>query len=56
MARVPARHRGEHGIAALGPLDQARGDHRHGEAGEDPTAGVDESDDLCLLMPLRLND
>jgi DNA polymerase-3 subunit beta len=24
--------------------------------GEDPSAGVDESDDLCLLMPLRLND
>ena len=24
--------------------------------GEDPSAGVDESDDLCLLMPLRLNE
>lgn len=24
--------------------------------GENPSAGVDESDDLCLLMPLRLND
>lgn len=24
--------------------------------GEDASAGIDESDDLCLLMPLRLND
>ncbi len=24
--------------------------------GEDPTAGIDDCDDLCLLMPLRLND
>jgi DNA polymerase-3 subunit beta len=24
--------------------------------GENPSAGIDESDDLCLLMPLRLND
>jgi DNA polymerase-3 subunit beta len=24
--------------------------------GENPSVGVDETDDLCLLMPLRLND
>jgi enoyl-CoA hydratase/carnithine racemase len=34
VARVPARHRREHLVSALGLVHDHRGDHRHGEAGE----------------------